>query len=1459
MPRITRIHFAGLGHKDARFPSLTLDLRDPQGRATDSIIWAENGTGKSSLLSLYFSTFKPNQRLFLGKQAESKARELGDYVGDRDLGFVVTEWDTTDDRAEASLLADGPRNMLLVGQALSWNRLDRSTGELRRLFFSLRAGRDINFDSLPVLGLGEPVTSFEAFREWLVAKEKSEPRLQVNQTTNHTEWREHLESIHLDPELFTFQLRMNEREGGINNLFNELKRDADFIHEFLKLGFDPATAAEVQKNLGAFLPKLRRREALELQLEFNQKLLVDLGLFVQQLGNWESAKLRSEAAEREAGALWAALLAAQARFVSETTRYAGEWERLEREGTTLESARTANGRRQNFMRRLKAELEVEEAEAALKRCKQALTAAQHDKRLVAMAMVLAELRAVAAAVAELERALERERTQAKPVLEVLQALGGAYKFQVERAAGLTKTHQSTVGEQRETLRREKESLAAKQRKLIAERSTKQTNRENLEQHFDLRESRRDRLRADGWLEAKEAASDALSRWRDQNARAKEAEETATRQLKKLRAEEDVLSADATRLAGEIAAAASRVSQLGGQVGTAEVEEERIATHEQMRAAVEVSRADLNLAQTAERLSERAASLLRQILHRKIECVEDERTQLSMDKHRLFPAHQDVEALVEKLQGAGVRSATTAAQWLAYNLTDPHAAADLLASDPARFGGVMFDATVDGPRLREMITALRTEHLAVVVAPRPDAVSKPTLGGGETTVVLPRHAAGFNHTAAAAEAERLVSVISTRNKELETLHTQLDATKTLRDELGKWLAEFGGPKLGALRGKFRGEQQSLASQQESKKANSDRLGEVKAAIAAATTAGDQARINLERAAKAIAQLESFFQQFDADYDSKRAQHTQLGSRLQIIGVEWSELEEQSRELENREQPLDERLMALGVKLAGYQKEVADIVYAGSLPASVADSLDNLRTRYRTECQQYEGRFLNSKAQGELGVKQTERRDKEQKLASEFTGLDQAAAEAKLTAGDLVGHLQAAESAVAEAQRAEGAADFTVKEARKKSRELGLLGEQERPAVPATSAAAALELEKLVSESETLQTQLENNRKESQSANEAKSLFSQRSTEYGRHVDRLRDLNVIAGIAPAELPDDDAQVGALTEERVQRLKKARGETRSEQDKLQALHKRILDLTQEDRFARAMDLPVRSLFAHLPVEELVLNAADKQKAVLEDTLVLQADLEQMNQHRETLVESLLNVCDQAVRLLQRAEKWSVLPANMGEWAGQPFLRIRLRMSPNRADNLARLKSLVDFIFAEGKIPQPVELVFRALTALVGETGVDATILKPETQRRTIRYPVREMGGWSEGERTTVAILLYCTLVKIRAHSRGHAGRLAEVSALLLDNPIGPCSKPEFLQMHRWIASQLGVQLIYATGINDPAALSVFPNRVRLAKNRFIPATGELAVGLQTDSDESMIQDIRIFDDSGEDDVAPPLANDA
>jgi hypothetical protein len=105
--------------------------------------------------------------------------------------------------------------------------------------------------------------------------------------------------------------------------------------------------------------------------------------------------------------------------------------------------------------------------------------------------------------------LERERTQAKPVLEALQGLGAAYKFQVEHAAELVATNQTAVQLEHKALRDRFKKLGEDRTNLLSEQSTKQQEKNALDQHFALRETHRDRLRNEGLLETKEVAVDAL--------------------------------------------------------------------------------------------------------------------------------------------------------------------------------------------------------------------------------------------------------------------------------------------------------------------------------------------------------------------------------------------------------------------------------------------------------------------------------------------------------------------------------------------------------------------------------------------------------------------------------------------------------------------------------------------------------------------------------------------------------------------------------------------------------------------------------------------------------------------------------------------------------------------------------------------------------------------------------------
>ncbi len=1463
MARIRRIHFSGLGHRDARFPALTLDLRDSSGHPVDTVIWAENGTGKSSLLNLFFSTYRPNQRQFLGKQAEGKLRELTDYVGERDLASVLTEWDTTNEQRQGSMLGDESDNAsFIVGQVLSWKGFDKSN-ELKRLFFTLRPNHTIRFDSLPILGLAQPVASIDAFRDWLDEQHRLFPRLEIRHTTNQSEWREHLANNHLDPELFTYQLRMNEGEGGVNNLFNNLKSDRDFIRLFLQLGFDPISANQIRENLQQFLPKLRNRPSLEMQLEFNEKLIIDLDSFLSQLSVCRSSEQAAAGVELQASNLLAALHHAGAAAVEEANRLSTSADSLGAELTRLTSQRALLTRRQNYYRAAKCRLEESEAQDELRKCKTVRDNANTRKRLLGMAGVLQELNKIQSRAKELQTAILREQEESRPVLYALQGVGDKLKAKLLNERSTVDVTIATVETDEQTLRNNLSELYATEIRLSAEQASAEQQISTLRDFFLDRDSECDDLRRGGWIESKESAEDALKRWGEARKLADDTASNARRERDNAIKEKDEVASEKASLNREIATAEAEGGRLQHDVSAAESSEERIATHPQMRAAVESARADLNLPQTAERLSEYAASIFRHILRTNVEVAEGRRTQAYYDKHRLFPPPADVELIAEKLVADGIKTATAAANWLAYNISDPKVAHDLLVRYPSELSGIMLDAELDGGTASNVLPKLSTEQIPVLISAIPtQAINGHRVSIGKTAeespeprqlaTVLPRHSGAFNFAAAEQEIAKLSTQQIAHNEDLDQLNADFGETRKLADDLHNWLDQYGGAKLRILREKLRAADELVHSFNESLRNADRRHDEIASAINRADATLDEVSERLQVANNAIATLHSFLKRFEVPYETKRSQQHALETHLQSIGAELIPCAEMRQKYEGDVLFLSERKIALAVRRKELETDIREIRYTSDRPLAIIgeDTISALQSAYRIQVAQYEGTYLNTKAQGELSAALERASDIEAQVECDFKGLDRASAESWARQNNLADQMLSAERALSKAHEDFGKADLTLKQARQRLQDLGIFSDQERPSqmgiIPQTSRDAAATLTTLAQEYEAVQLKIEDVKAQGDTLARRRAEADKRAAAFGNYIQRLRDQSVglAEGVALLDIPPDESRLVLVVDDCIKRLQNARSSRTIETEKLLRCYTRIQNLTQDERYAKVNDLPAKSLFSHMPLDELCGCAAQKRIALDEDIKTLRADLDLMGQHRETLVSSLLNISRQAIRLLRRAERWSTMPDGMIGWEGEPFLRIRLMDPHSEAECATRLKSLVDRLLEDGKIPAGVELVFDAIMVLVGESGVDATILKPETQRRKIRYAVREMGGWSEGERTTVAILLYCTLVKIRSQSRRTDAGQDEVSALLLDNPIGPCSKPEFLQLHRQIAEQLGVQLIYATGINDPAALSIFPNWIRLAKNRIIPETGELAVGIVGQADESIITKIRIFE---------------
>jgi hypothetical protein len=658
----------------------------------------------------------------------------------------------------------------------------------------------------------------------------------------------------------------------------------------------------------------------------------------------------------------------------------------------------------------------------------------------------------------------------------------------------------------------------------------------------------------------------------------------------------------------------------------------------------------------------------------------------------------------------------------------------------------------------------------------------------------------------------------------------------------------------MREERRGLQQTLTGLRERERSAGEQC-EVKRRLAAEFEAQEQVHLKHHRDADvAAASVDAFIRHFDAYFETKHSEKDAHQKQYQAAEKQLGFIADAKREFDQAEPELERAENEARDAVRDFQRELSMIEYADEADISSNELLASLRERYRGEVLRFEGQFKDTAAQGQLVEKQNYvRRLKQRSSGDGFRGVSTQLAEALIAAGQLHTAQADAQQQHEYAKTARTTAELLLSQARNERGKINTPSKDEKPLQGELIPERSVDLNAKVAELQANSAELDG---QFQKVREEKSAAQSALAENTRNADRFAALGRILtnlDVVAAETVDMSLFVGE-EESKVDALcivlRDARQQTDQERNGLTECHGGIQKVVQTEEFSREFLIPARTLFASLSLTELLQGsvAAEREQAVQEQTATLKVELEQMQKHRDLIVRELLTEAEKAIGLLRRAERLSRLPETVGEWSGEPFLRIHLHGPHSEEEKVLRLRGYVEELLSNGTMPDGVRLVFNALVALVTEKGMDATILKPEEQRRRQRYGVREMSGWSEGERTTVAIILYCTLVKLRAQSRGVSDRRAEVSALLLDNPIGKASKPEFLEMHRWIAGALGVQLIYATGVNDPQALSVFPNRIRLAKNRIIPQTHELAVGIIPEDANLVVRDIRIFDAVGE-----------
>lgn len=966
MPRLLRLHLSSIGHKDARLAPVTLDFRHvgttgKEGSGADSVLWLRNGGGKSTIINLFYSVFRPNRREFLGASAEGKARRLDDYVKGSDLAFVVSEWDVSPAKDSAALRDQEPEHVRLVGQALAWKGQRRSSdpSDLRRIFFSLRAvPGELGFEDMPIVGLGDPVDSLDAFRAWLRDMTTRHPGLEIVDTENHSRWQSHLDRIGLDTELFRYQLTMNRREGAADEIFRFTSSQA-FVDFLLGLTFDVEIANQLAKNLEAQRDRLRKRPGLEAEQQFVARVLDALATLLAALRAEADRRAELDRTVKDLAALVSGLDAR----AEELDR--AHDEQLSAASQAAEEARVASNQREKVRRWMRGlqrralELQLRDARAAHVHASELAEAARRELGEARAAAALQDVQGLEAQVKAWGEALRASELELEPTRVDLEARGGRLRAVLGRAAASASTEADRQGREIARLNADAQRHDEVRRQADLRHGALQQEAADLDRQLERRDRARERLVGAGVVEAREPADTAAARWTERRASVMQQIDLRRMRAAEVAEELRTLAARALELTGDDARLAAQRQEQARLLEAGRGWRDRLMSDAGIVEVEETDEPSLETPGLSDRLRQRAEAARHRYLRSRVDAAEDERAISAVDRDGLLPGPGDVDDVVRRLHREGV-NAHTGLSYLAENLPLPHRLARLV-SDPGRYAGVLVIDEADD-RARAVLGGVVTKHVPVQVSII-DAHDTDSSAQLESSLVVAPHPGTFDRAAAAERRGELETTREQRRREEAELRAEERAFDELAAEVRRFLAEYGHGKLREVEEAH----DALISQ-------SDRiqreLADVVHRKAAREAESDALRTELEALAEAmreadsaLAALVSFIDEHERHVDAARQRKQVAEAERRAAERTAVESADSAATLRGLAGDARERQRSAETSAVELRREREAVAYF-SEHATASGDLSEARASYDTLCRSYEKQVGDSQAKWEL---------------------------------------------------------------------------------------------------------------------------------------------------------------------------------------------------------------------------------------------------------------------------------------------------------------------------------------------------------------------------------------------------------------------------------------------------------------------------------------------------------------
>ena len=333
---------------------------------------------------------------------------------------------------------------------------------------------------------------------------------------------------------------------------------------------------------------------------------------------------------------------------------------------------------------------------------------------------------------------------------------------------------------------------------------------------------------------------------------------------------------------------------------------------------------------------------------------------------------------------------------------------------------------------------------------------------------------------------------------------------------------------------------------------------------------------------------------------------------------------------------------------------------------------------------------------------------------------------------------------------------------------------------------------------------------------------------------------------ELPRHE-EVAALVNETVSGLVRARAALSEANKRVYESYDSIRKFMNSPTFSRLEG--EREVAVHLSESDPLAAAvyAPGTAGLIDDRLKsIEHDLLRLDDDLQACIEELDHLLRTALHIVRRMVRDGRIPDHVPRFGGQPVFRISADLSRIAATHRREiLRSYITDLVEDDRVPArgqdiAAEMVER-MTAVLGRSTLDIRLLKPKGEGDTEHMPIERVTV-SGGELLTAAMMIYLVIARLRADAM-HGGT-GEAGVLILDNPLGKANKALLLKTQIGLADAMGIQLFYATGVQDTSALAAFENIVRLRRNRQSRATRRIHVEMEamhahidrdTDSDAS------------------------